>query len=558
MVLESGNKRFFKCCKHILNHLWQKQHDSFLLVAHSTNKDFSWVRYSSTLSKLSETIQNVRVRFAPSPTGQLHLGGLRTALYNYLFAKKHKGMFILRIEDTDQTRLVPGAVEQLENMLSWTGIRPDEGPSSGGHHGPYVQSQRLSLYKEKAKDLLENGTAYRCFCTESRLKLLRKEALRLREIPKYDNRCRGLSTEEIQARLKENQPYVVRFKLEDGPLTFLDQIYGPITLNISETEGDPVIIKSDGYPTYHLACVVDDYSMEISHVLRGVEWQVSTPKHLMMYQAFGWTPPVFAHLPLLLNRDGTKLSKRQGDIHVENFKNEGYFPEAVINFIVNIGGGFGKHQRKLFPIEELIVKFNLEKVNVNSCRIEVEKMKDYNRQHLQHIMEDENNLQDLVNQLKNLVLEKFTEKSHTDLSDKHLKKILLLNKDRMDSIYDLLSPHMNYLWVTPTVNAEIFRELGTDSEKVVPMLLSRLELLKESEFTRQELTSVLKDVSNQIGLKYNLYMKFLRSVLSNLKEGPAVVEMMEMLGKETCILRLQDVLGVARENNKKHSYHGPD
>ncbi|XP_076312089.1 putative glutamate--tRNA ligase, mitochondrial isoform X2 [Tachypleus tridentatus] len=533
MVLGSENKPFFKCCKHILNHLGQKQYDSFSLVAHSKSKDFFLVRYYST-SKLSKTIQNVRVRFAPSPTGQLHLGGLRTALYNYLFAKKHKGAFILRIEDTDQTRLVPGAVEQLENMLRWTGIRPDEGPSSGGHHGPYVQSQRLNLYKEKAKDLLENGTAYRCFCKESRLKLLRKEALRLREIPKYDNRCRGLSDEEIQARLRENQPYVVRFKLEGGPLTFLDQIYGPITLNISEREGDPVIMKSDGYPTYHLACVVDDYLMDISHVLRGVEWQVSTPKHLMMYRAFGWTPPVFAHLPLLLNRDGTKLSKRQGDIHVEHFKNVGYFPDAVINFIANMGGGFGKHQRKLFLIEELISK------------------------HLQHIMEHEKKLQDLVNQLKGLVLEKFTDKSHTDLSDKHLKKILLLNKDRMDTIYDLLSPHMNYLWVTPKVNGDIFRELGTDSEKVLPMLLSRLELLKESEFTKQKLASVLKDASSQVGLKYNLFMKLLRSVLSSLKEGPAVVEMMEMLGKETCILHLQDVLAVARENNKNHLYHSPD
>ncbi|PNF34521.1 hypothetical protein B7P43_G10725 [Cryptotermes secundus] len=228
-------------------------------------------------------IREVRVRFAPSPTGHLHLGGLRTAFYNYLFAKSHGGKFILRIEDTDQSRIVPDAVDKFENDLEWVGIVPDESPSVGGPYGPYKQSERLSLYRNQVKSILEKGEGYYCFCTDRRLDLLRREALRARQVPRYDNRCRHLSEEEVKERLDRGDNYCIRFKLMSDEEAFEDLVYGRISYNVALNEGDPVIIKSDGYPTYHFANVVDDHFMKISHVLRGVEWQISTSKHILLY-----------------------------------------------------------------------------------------------------------------------------------------------------------------------------------------------------------------------------------------------------------------------------------
>ncbi|KFM67941.1 putative glutamate--tRNA ligase, mitochondrial, partial [Stegodyphus mimosarum] len=260
---------------------------------------------------------NVRVRFAPSPTGFLHLGGLRTAFYNYLFARKNEGKFILRIEDTDQKRVKPASVENLYSMLKWTGLVPDESPECGGPFGPYVQSQRLLHYKEKADYLLESGAAYRCFCSEVRLEILKKEAMQNRANYGYDNKCRHLTTAEVDNLLQEGRPYTIRFKISSGPVSHDDVIFGRYTYDVSENEGDFIIMKSDGFPTYHFACVVDDHLMQISHVLRGTEWLISTPKHILLHQALSQQPPKFAHLPLLVNSDGTKLSKRQESLGVE-------------------------------------------------------------------------------------------------------------------------------------------------------------------------------------------------------------------------------------------------
>ncbi|CUT08327.1 glutamyl-tRNA synthetase, partial [Candidatus Kryptonium thompsonii] len=276
---------------------------------------------------------SIRTRFAPSPTGFLHVGGLRTALYNYLFAKKHNGQFILRIEDTDQTRIVPGAIENLIETLHWAGIEFDEGPNKGGPYGPYIQSQRLELYRKHAQELIEKGYAYYCFCSPERLEKMREEQIKLKQQPRYDGTCRRLSQEEVKKKLDEGIPKTIRMKIPEwGELTFHDLIRGDVTINF-KTLDDQIILKSDGFPTYHLAVVVDDHYMKISHVIRGEEWLPSTPKHILLYEYLNWKKPQFAHLPLLLNPDRTKLSKRQGDVAVEDYRAKGYLPEAIVNFI---------------------------------------------------------------------------------------------------------------------------------------------------------------------------------------------------------------------------------
>ena len=270
---------------------------------------------------------NIRVRFAPSPTGFVHLGSLRTALYNYLFARHHKGTFILRIEDTDQARYTEGAVENLLETLQWAGLDYDEGPAREGEFGPYYQSERRQIYNTHVEQLLTDGHAYRCFCSEERLQKLREEQVAKKETPKYDGLCRKLPPDQAAERAA-HESHVIRLKIpEKGETKVQDLIRGEVVFQ-NELIDDQVLLKSDGFPTYHLANVVDDHLMQISHVIRGEEWLLSMPKHILLYRYFGWEIPQFAHLPLLLNEDRSKLSKRQGDVAVEDYNKKGYLPQA--------------------------------------------------------------------------------------------------------------------------------------------------------------------------------------------------------------------------------------
>jgi len=325
----------------------------------------------------------VRVRFAPSPTGYLHIGGARTALYNWMFARKHGGQFILRIEDTDQKRTVRGAIEAIIDGLRWLGLDWDEGPDVGGPYGPYIQSQRAALYREWADWLLERGYAYKCFCTAEELKARRAAARAARGDRSYDRRCRGLSAAEVAAREADGRPYVVRFKAPTEGVTVIpDVIRGDITVPNGQI-ADAVLLKSDGLPTYHLANVVDDHFMEISHILRADEWISSAPLHLALYAAFGWEHPIYAHLPLVLNPSGKgKLSKRaqafddQGRqvlVKVEEFRDAGYLPQALNNFLANVGWSFGD-DREIFPIEEALPRFALEDINPAPTRLPYDKL----------------------------------------------------------------------------------------------------------------------------------------------------------------------------------------
>lgn len=327
---------------------------------------------------MQEAQPPIRTRFAPSPTGYLHVGGLRTALYSYLHAKKHGGQFLLRIEDTDQERYVEGAEENLLKTLHWAGLNWDEGPEIGGQgsrgrHAPYRQSQRTELYRENAAKLLESGSAYRCFCTKERLDDMRAEQEMLKKPPMYDGRCRSLSAEEISEKLKNKEPFVVRQRIEKGKSVILDDIIRKKVRFETDTLDDQVLMKSDGFPTYHLANVVDDHLMEITHVIRGEEWLPSTPKHLLLYEAFGWQPPKFAHLPLLLNKDRQKLSKRHADVAVEDYIQKGYLPDAVVNFVA-LMGWHPVDNREIFSLEELIREFDLERVQKGGAIFDIDKL----------------------------------------------------------------------------------------------------------------------------------------------------------------------------------------
>uniref|UniRef100_A0A4X1UZX1 Nondiscriminating glutamyl-tRNA synthetase EARS2, mitochondrial n=1 Tax=Sus scrofa TaxID=9823 RepID=A0A4X1UZX1_PIG len=484
----------------------------------------------------------VRVRFAPSPTGFLHLGGLRTALYNYIFAKKHGGSFILRLEDTDQTRLVPGA-ENIEDMLEWAGIPPDESPRRGGPAGPYLQSQRLSLYAQAAEALLKSGAAYPCFCSPQRLELLKREALRNHQTPRYDNRCRTLSQAQVAQKLAKDPTPAIRFRLEGEAPAFQDLVYGWNRHEVASVEGDPVILKSDGFPTYHLACVVDDHHMGVSHVLRGSEWLVSTSKHLLLYQALGWQPPRFAHLPLLLNKDGSKLSKRQGDIFLEHFAATGFLPDALLDIITNCGSGFAENQMGR-TLPELIAQFDLTRITCHSALLDLEKLPEFNRLHLRRLVSDETERRQLVGKLQALVEEAFG----SQLQDRHVldpayvERIVLLRQGHISHLQDLVSPAHSYLWTRPAVGRA---QLGAISEKVEVIAKRVLGLLEGpgTNLTQDVLNRELKKLSEGLeGTKHSHVMKLLRMALSGQLQGPPVAEMMVSLGPEEVRERIQKVL----------------
>ncbi|XP_033908587.3 probable glutamate--tRNA ligase, mitochondrial [Acipenser ruthenus] len=483
----------------------------------------------------------VRVRFAPSPTGFLHLGGLRTALYNYIFAKKHGGSFILRLEDTDQSRLVPGAAERIEDMLEWAGIPPDESPRKGGPYSAYQQSQRLGLYQEAAQTLVANGAAYHCFCSPQRLELLKKEALRNRQTPRYDNRCRHLSPGQVEEKLGQKQPHVLRFRLEEGVEPFQDMVYGWNRHEVATVEGDPVIIKADGFPTYHLANVVDDHHMQISHVLRGTEWLISTSKHLLMYRAFGWEAPTFAHLPLLLNRDGSKLSKRQGDIFIEHFALAGYLPEALLDIITNCGSGFTEN-RIGRTLDELIAEFDMTKITTHSALLDLEKLPEFNRIHLLRRISDADQRQALVKDLQVLIereyKEQLTEKDV--LRTEYIERALQLRKGHITCLQDLVSPAYSYLWVRPSVPRDQLLKVSPEVDTISKLVL---ELVENSVLTTEKLSAELKGLQKKTkGTKYGAVMKVIRLALSGQQQGPSVAEMIVSLGPREVSERLQRVL----------------
>ena len=329
-------------------------------------------------------MSKVRVRFAPSPTGFLHIGSLRTVLFNYLIAKKENGQLILRIEDTDQKREVKGAVNSLIKILDWLGFQFDEGPQAGGKFGPYIQSERLEIYKKYAAELLKKDGAYYCFCSPERLEKMRARQQAKNEPPHYDRTCLDLAEKEVKKRLGAGEKAVLRQKMPlAGEIKVKDELRGEISFKAADLE-DHVLIKSDGRPTYQFASVIDDHLMEISHVLRGEEWIPSFPKNILLYKAFGWQEPKFIHLPLTLNKEGGKLSKRQGDVAVEDYRAKGYLPEALLNFSVLLGWSpyiekvSGESQSEILGLEEMIKKFEIKDLRTSAAVFDLEKLDYFN------------------------------------------------------------------------------------------------------------------------------------------------------------------------------------
>lgn len=478
---------------------------------------------------------SVRVRFAPSPTGFLHIGGLRTALYNFLFARHHGGAFILRIEDTDQERTVPGAVENIIEMLRWVGLEFDEGPHVGGPYGPYVQSQRLELYRQQAQVLLERGAAYYAFDTPEELERMRQQQRRAGIAPKYDRFAMRnsftLPPEEVQRLLAEGAPAVIRLAVPlDREVRFTDIIRGTITVQSRDLD-DQVLLKSDGFPTYHLANVVDDHFMLISHVIRGEEWIPSTPKHILLYEAFGWEPPQFAHLPLLLNPDRSKLSKRHGDVAVEDFRRQGYFPEALLNFVALLGWN-PTADRELFTLPELIASFDLTKVNRSPAIVDRKKLDWLNAQYLRRLP-----LERLAEELRPIL----RQMSYPEYPLDYLMRAIALLRERVDRLPEIAT-FGDYLFVPPShYDQEYFAkywhpELPRWLNELIPVL----EALEP--FTAETLQHTVREFAAERGQPLRAIVHPLRLILTGKAVGAGIFETMEVLGKQVCLQRLQTFL----------------
>ena len=474
----------------------------------------------------------VRVRFAPSPTGYLHVGGARTALFNYLFARHHEGSFILRIEDTDRKRFHEGALEEIFSSLRWLGITWDEGPECGGEYGPYFQSERLELYKEKVQSLLDNGYAYRCFCTTERLQNIREEQQKQKKLIGYDRNCRNLSEMKCQELLRKNQPYVVRFKIPfNREIVFNDMIRGEIKYD-SNLLDDIIILKSDGYPTYHLANVVDDFLMKISHVLRGDEWITSTPRHILLYEAFGWKSPLFAHTPVILSPSGGKLSKRKGVASVMDYMHGGFLPETIFNFLALLGWSPGDDREKM-TTKEMVESFSLNKISPKSSVFDEQKLVWMNGLYLQDRS---------VESIKKSVIQLWREKGYisqeTDFDDIYLDSVVGLLKNRSKKINDI-ALNSKYFFLDPDTYEEkaVRKHWKGNVENVLRILIEKFEHCES--FDQNTLEDLYKSYCEESGLSGGKLIHPTRLAVSGVSFGPGLFELLEVLGKDVVIRRMK-------------------
>jgi glutamyl-tRNA synthetase len=476
---------------------------------------------------MKPSLAAVRVRFAPSPTGYLHVGGLRTALYNFLFARHNGGVFILRIEDTDRNRYVEGAVENLIETLHWAGLDYDEGPGKGGVAGPYVQSERLALYREHALKLVDSGKAYYAFDTPEELEAMRKQHEGSGLPVRHERLVPALSREEVERKLAAGIPAVIRMTVpENEAVAFDDIIRGRVEFS-SEQLDNQVLVKSDGYPTYHLANVVDDHCMGVTHVVRGEEWLSSTPKHVLLYRYFGWDLPVFAHLPLLLNPDKTKLSKRQGDVAVEDYRKKGYLPEALVNFVALLGWNPGD-EGEVFSLEELVREFSLERVGKSGAVFNLEKLNWMNAVHLRSRPDEE---------LARLVLPALEAAGLGGQSHEYMVRVVRLMRERIEMPSDLAEKG-GYFFRDPETYDEQSKKKNWKPDSANQLTAVRDALAGIEQFDHASVEGAVRRVAEQAGVGASKLIHPLRLAVTGLSGGPGLFELMVVLGKDACLRRI--------------------
>ncbi len=476
----------------------------------------------------------VRVRYAPSPTGYPHVGNIRTALFNWLFARHEGGKFIVRVEDTDVARRVEGAEKAILDSLRWLGMDWDE--------GPYYQSKRLRFYHEAAERLVAQGNAYYCYCSSERLKEMRAEQQRCKQPPGYDRRCRNLTEEERAEKEAEGGPPVVRFKTPtEGETRFNDLIWGEVTFDYS-TIDDFVLLKSDGYPTYHLANVVDDHLMEISHVLRAEEWISSTPRHLLLYQALGFEPPQFAHLPMILGSDRAKLSKRHGAVSITEYREQGYLPETMVNFLALLGWSLDDKTELLSP-EELVRNFSLERISRTAAVFNQDKLNWMNGVYI-----------------RSLTADRFYQAAEPYLMrDEAAAKAVISNEGYVREILPLVQERARTLAKVVDLTRFFFvEELDYDPPLLIAKKMDRQSTLQALEVAKQRLEQLeafgeesleglLRPLAEELGLKAGQLFGVLRVAVTGQTAAPPLFQTMSVLGKERCLKRIEVALGILSE-----------
>lgn len=490
---------------------------------------------------MTTTPVSVRVRYAPSPTGDFHVGGARTALFNYLFARHHGGKFILRIEDTDQKRYNLDALTWLLNGLRYLGLDWDEGPEVGGDYGPYVQTQRLEIYQNYSQQLLDNGHAYRCFCTPERLEAVSLERQKQKLSPGYDRFCRNLNPAESARRAAAGESYIVRIKIPlDGEITGHDLIRGDITFQNALLQ-DTVLMKSDGIPTYHLANVVDDHLMEISHIMRGDEWVNSLPLHLHLYNAFGWQPPLMAHLPLILNPTGKgKMSKREErapdghilPVFVRTFEQLGYLSEALVNYLALVGWSYDD-KTEFMTRQELIERFTLDRVKPSPAAWNYEKLDFFNGVYIRQLPTEE-----LADRLL-----PFLTSAGVKANRETLLKIVPLIRERL-TILSQAPEWVDFFFLDelPEYDLSLLVPQKMNLAEIPAVLQQARAILIASDFTHDALDTAFREAANLLGLKPGQMFQPVRVAVCGKLVAPPLFETLEILGRETVLKRLETAL----------------
>jgi glutamyl-tRNA synthetase len=469
-------------------------------------------------------MSEVRVRIAPSPTGDPHVGTAYMALFNLIFARHHNGKFILRIEDTDQTRSRREYETSVFEALKWCNITWDEGPDVGGPYGPYRQSDRYDIYKVYAQQLLDKGVAYKCFATAEELKEMREVSAKLGKKVGYDRRYRNLSPEEIREREERGEPYVIRLKVPlTGECVYEDAIKGRITTPWADVD-DQVLLKSDGFPTYHLANVVDDHLMKISHVIRGDEWMSSTPKHIQLYAAFGWEPPIFMHMPLLLGADGRKLSKRKNPTSIEYYKETGYLPEAFANFLTLMGYSM-TDEREIYTVDDIVKNFDVKRIGVSGAFFDVKKLDWINQQYLINTLSDDQLLQSLKNWMFN---------------DKFFHKLMSLSHTRIKRLSDFMDLCGFFFIDTPEYSDELLLPKEMTKEEVAGILQAIIwELDNQEDWSSGGIQKASFQIAERFGINHKkVVMKLLFATITGRHQGPPLFDSFEILGKSRARARL--------------------